>query len=296
MLIFDNGLFVWKGDPKKVKSFKFSQYNGGGQPYTADPYIVVDLIEYARGEAYSRLLPLREHIDKSKLESYPVNLPAPMGLEYFDFQKAGVMYCLDRKVNLIGDEMGLGKTITSIALANVLRISKMLIVCPAGLRLNWLKELNTWHIYKKLFNVVLNGKFGAWNDVTTIISYDLVGPHMNILSQLNFDYAIIDEAQYLKNPAAQRTKNCFKLLSKIPRVSFLTGTPLQNNSLEIYNMVRFGGFHLIDNMNKASYERHFARIYPYLKYSSNSGPDTTDRLLRPILQAPLSSLILPLHR
>jgi SWI/SNF-related matrix-associated actin-dependent regulator 1 of chromatin subfamily A len=74
-----------------------------------------------------------------------ISIPAPEGLEYLGYQKAGIAFALERKGTLIGDEMGLGKTIQAIGLINAAsNLNRVLIVCPASLKLNWAKEIRKW--------------------------------------------------------------------------------------------------------------------------------------------------------
>ena len=80
-----------------------------------------------------------------------ISIPAPPGLEYMPFQRAGIAYALSRRNALIADEPGLGKTIQAIGMLNALPESerkRVLIVVPAYLRLNWQAELHKWLAYR----------------------------------------------------------------------------------------------------------------------------------------------------
>jgi hypothetical protein len=73
--------------------------------------------------------------------------PVPAGLSAFAYQNAGVRYALDKQSVLIADEMGLGKTIQAIGVINADEtIKRVLIVCPASLKLNWKKEIAVWQL------------------------------------------------------------------------------------------------------------------------------------------------------
>jgi SNF2 family DNA or RNA helicase len=71
-------------------------------------------------------------------------VPAPAGMRFEPYQKAGIAYAIARKDTLIGDDMGLGKTVESLGFANVVRPRSILVVGPATLALNWKLEAGRW--------------------------------------------------------------------------------------------------------------------------------------------------------
>lgn len=134
-------------------------------------------------------------------------LPVPDGLSYLPYQRAGIAWAVSRPGSLIADEMGLGKTIQGIGVVNaVTSIRRVLIICPASLKLNWKRECGKWFTRRLKIGVV-SGSFwpGAVVDVV-IINYDLCTRHKAKLHAEEWDCVIIDEAHYLKNPKAARTK------------------------------------------------------------------------------------------
>ena len=83
----------------------------------------------------------QEKIEASRATDADIELPAPEGMEYLPFQKAGIAYALDRPSTLIADEMGLGKTVEALGVINATPdAKKILVICPASLRLNWKQE------------------------------------------------------------------------------------------------------------------------------------------------------------
>ena len=88
----------------------------------------------------------RESVEASRAtDNDAIDIPAPAGLSYLPFQRAGVAYALKRKGTLIADEMGLGKTIQAIGIINALgaeQVRRVLVICPASLKLNWQRELS----------------------------------------------------------------------------------------------------------------------------------------------------------
>lgn len=171
-----------------------------------------------------------------------INIPAPPGLSYYDFQKEDVRTIIDRFIHnrntLLNEEMGLGKTIEICGLLNtVKKISNVLIVCPAGLKLNWLKELTTWLVTQPSMQIIgPKSLTGARYDIT-IINYDILQRHLDFLCSENWNLVVLDEAHYVKNPKSLRAKAISKIRSygKIA----LTGTPILNRPSELWTILKY---------------------------------------------------------
>ena len=93
------------------------------------------------------LVVMKDHLQllaRSRALDSDIKIPAPPGLAYLPYQKAGIAYALQRKDTLFGDDMGLGKTVEALGFANSTRPSRILVVCPATLVLNWKLEAERW--------------------------------------------------------------------------------------------------------------------------------------------------------
>ena len=173
------------------------------------------------------------------LENIPSTVPAPVNCKFFPFQEAGINYICyklkERRVLLLADEQGLGKSIQAIGVANQLNFQRLLIICPASLRHNWSNEVWKWHVCNPGVNIISSGRQKIGCTSTIITSYELA---KHVANQ-DFDFIIIDEAHFLKNDAAIRTKTVLnrivggKVTRKTP-VLFLTGTPIPNNAAEFF--------------------------------------------------------------
>lgn len=231
---------------------------------TASAYRALRFFDIANEQARTILKPYVDGIRESQATNAIIPVPAPVGLEYLPFQKAGIAYASRRMSTLIGDEPGLGKTIQAVGLANYLGLSKMLVLCPAGLRLNWAAEVEKWHLRKTGIQVILNGKQRPQPGKTIITSYDLCAGIAKDLVKLQFDMAVADEGHYLKNPETQRTKLTlgFKgfpgLVNLAPRKLVLTGTPIPNRVNEVYPVVRRIAPETIDNMSYRAFLNYYA--------------------------------------
>lgn len=131
------------------------------------------------------------------------------------YQQEGIDAMLAMKGDvLLADEPGLGKTPQAIGYLNVKRPESVLVVCPASLRENWRRELGEWLAYAP--------------EKLDITSYEQIARHLDT----EYGVAVFDEAHYLKNPKAQRTKNAFLVNAR--RRLYLTGTPIVNRPLDLY--------------------------------------------------------------
>jgi len=193
-----------------------------------------------------------------------IYIPAPPGLEYLPFQKAGIAFANARTNTLIGDEMGLGKTIQAIGLVNLNPdIRRVLVICPASLRLNWAREFKKWDVGGRSIGAVIGSSLrkatarqyvaegirlgSGWLDTdVVIINYDIIGRYLERIHNTQWDLLVVDEAHYLKNWKARRTANILgrahkdETKRKLPiaagRRLFLTGTPIQNRPIELWSL------------------------------------------------------------
>jgi SWI/SNF-related matrix-associated actin-dependent regulator 1 of chromatin subfamily A len=182
-----------------------------------------------RVQKFQRAVSLRaSHAADSKLD-----IPAPEGLVYLPYQRAGVAYALGRPSTLIADEMGLGKTVEAIAVVNAdTSVRSVLVVCPASLKLNWQRECERW-LVRDLEVGVAAKAFPDDADVV-IVNYDLLGKWEKKLRR-EWDVLIVDECHYVKNKEAQRSKRLYAL--QAARKLFLTGTPILNRPVELFPIV-----------------------------------------------------------
>jgi len=184
--------------------------------------------------------------EESKLVSVDVDLPSPEGLSYFPFQKAGIKFAMSRKSTLFGDEMGLGKTMEAIGTINATKKpGKILVVSPKRVKINWRNELQKWLVHDLTISVIETGDVWIDGDVV-IINYDLLKNHSKKIHSIKWNFIIIDEGHYLKNPTAKRTKALFGDDKEMKPVEakhklILTGTPILNRPVEGFSL-----FHYLD--------------------------------------------------
>lgn len=169
-----------------------------------------------------------------------------------EFQKAGVEEIMNRQNVLLADEQGLGKTIQVIEYLNIANIAgnrRVLIICPASLKLNWQRELlrfgSKFSFYAK---VIRHGKdkivgrsviTGEKHNVV-IVNYDLLKSPIVLDEIIAFNPTDVigDEAHYLKNAKTSRAKLVAKIIAKAKKVILVTGTPILNRPIEVHNLLK----------------------------------------------------------
>ncbi len=198
--------------------------------------------------AEEKLAAEKTAIAASRATDADITVPAPAGLAYLPFQRAAVAYAATRSGVLLADEMGLGKTVEAIGIINSRpEIQRILIICPAGLKLNWQRELARW-LVRPMTVGIASGREWPSDAQIIIINYDILDNHEAVIRANEWDLLIADEVHYLKNPRAQRTRAVFghqdrkdekETITPIPAKLrlFLTGTPIVNRPIELWPIV-----------------------------------------------------------
>lgn len=192
-------------------------------------------------------------------------------VQYYDHQITGIRTMMQMRNFLCADDMGLGKSLQAITVAagDVIRgwAEKIIVIAPITLKGNWSDEFDKFsgipHMIlgqtidpknperlKPLSPAKREEQLAEFEAMTgpraLIVNYEQVNKHLASINRLQFDIAIFDEAHYLKNPKAQRTKACHQIIAK--RYFMLTGTPMLNQVNELWGIL-----HLIDKIGYPKY-------------------------------------------
>ena len=163
-----------------------------------------------------------------------------------EYQKEGVMWLKSLEScnlgGILADEMGLGKTIQVISLLAHSK-NQSLIVVPSSLMYNWKKEFEKFMPEIKI--LVITGtkkkrqKLISEKDKYKVIitSYPLIRRDLECFIDTEFEYCILDEGQYIKNPDTKVSKSVKMINSKYRIV--LSGTPIENNLIELWSIFEF---------------------------------------------------------
>ncbi|WP_282203157.1 DEAD/DEAH box helicase [Kitasatospora fiedleri] len=157
------------------------------------------------------------------------------------YQAFGARFALARRKVVIGDEMGLGKTVQALAVLAHLAADgaprRFLVVCPASVLVNWQREtaertVLTPHRYHGPGREAARERWLAGGGVL-VATYE----SLRTLAADPVDALVVDEAHFVKNPAARRTRLVAEWAARTERVLFLTGTPMENRVEEFRTLI-----------------------------------------------------------
>lgn len=188
----------------------------------------------------------------------------------FEHQEKGIKFLLTRNGCILADDMGLGKSIQSIIAALESGAENILVICPASAKINWKREISVFCDDV----VIVDGS--RWQKAKfTIINYDILWKYHTVeekpkkgeenkkvylqreIVNSKFDLVIIDEAHSLKNSKSKRSGivEDFVVNFGIEKCWLLTGTPVMNKPIDLYNLLKLIKSPLVDNW------QHFVKRY-----------------------------------
>ncbi|CAA2977966.1 switch 2 [Olea europaea subsp. europaea] len=217
----------------KLESFRLFEYTGNYEPLVLSPQGEIPVIQ----------------------------VPASVNCRLLEHQREGVKFLYNLYRNnhggVLGDDMGLGKTIQTIAFldavfgkdgesgdlaplkGNCKDKGPVLVVCPSSVIQNWENEFSKWSafivsVYHGPNRDLIIDKLEAHYVEILITSFDTYRIHGSILSEIQWEIVIIDEAHRLKNEKSKLYRACLKI--RTPKRYGLTGTIMQNKIMELFNL------------------------------------------------------------
>lgn len=154
----------------------------------------------------------------------------------FKHQEEGITFLVKQPFSILADEPGLGKTYQAIVALGRSSDDLNVIVCPASMKLNWEQEIGM--VYPEDKVEVISGKWSEIGKDTAwiIVNYDILDkwvPHLRLVG-----FSLVgDEAHYIKGNS-KRTKAFLELAKSAKRIHLLTGTPVMNRPIELYNLLK----------------------------------------------------------
>ncbi|HEY2636708.1 MAG TPA: SNF2-related protein, partial [Solirubrobacteraceae bacterium] len=185
--------------------------------------------------------------------SSSLSVPA-LGGELHPFQAAGVAYALQARRTFIADEPGLGKTVQALAFLEAADAFPALVVCPASLRLNWLREAARWLPAR----AAAPAPSEEAADIR-VASYDVLHRLVEPLTETPPRAVVLDESHYCKTPTARRTQAALAIVEALAPeapVLLLTGTPVVNRPEELAPQLR-----LLGRLEAFGGQGQFNRVY-----------------------------------
>jgi len=176
-----------------------------------------------------------------KVSAYPINLSG-LNATLRSYQEFGVKYALCQEKSLLGDEMGLGKTIQAISAFISLAAegkTHFMVVCPASVVVNWTREIAKFSsLTPHKVHGDVEGALNAWlsGGGVAVTTFETISK-FTLPAHREIDMLVCDEAHYVKNPEAIRTKALLGICAKCRKVLFMTGTPIENKVEEMCFLV-----------------------------------------------------------
>lgn len=158
------------------------------------------------------------------------------------FQGAAVQYAVRARRTFFADEPGLGKTLQALASLETTNAFPALVVCPASLRLNWLREAARWLPGRSVG--VLDPRDAELDHDVQVVSYDVLHRLSDALVRQPPRALVLDEAHFCKNPSARRTQAAVAIAGALDAralVLLLTGTPVVNRPDDLVAQLRILG-------------------------------------------------------
>lgn len=194
----------------------------------------------------------------SEIEAVPI--PKGIKAKLRDYQHHGLNWLAFLDTNQLGgclaDDMGLGKTLQTITFLQYLKVKNpksppSLIIAPTSLIFNWNNEIEKFCPTLKMLTFTgasrLENKDNFDKYDLIISTYGSLLNDIEFLKDLKFNYVILDESQAIKNPNSKRYK-AVRLLNSYNKIA-LTGTPIENNTFDLYAQLNFLNPGLLGNMS-----------------------------------------------
>ncbi len=218
---------VWKDFEKRSPEYYIAlgeMVDHGLDAHSAEGFLSEDVVERVRAQS------LDDRFRRVSLRGY---------------QSFGARFALAQRRVIIGDEMGLGKTIQAIAVLCHLRAGDdryFLVVSPASVLINWQREIEARSHLRvhRLHGPDRELALKTWlkeGDVA-VTTFDSLHD-LKIPASVQVAALVVDEAHYVKNPQARRSKAVRRWTDRVARVLFLSGTPMENRVAEFKNLVDY---------------------------------------------------------
>ncbi len=186
---------------------------------------------------------------------------------------------------ILADDMGLGKTVQALSMLRHYSMQtggvKAMVVCPTTLIYNWENEIKkftpqlTYYIHHGSMRIRDEGGLQKSNVVIT--TYGTLRSDIQVMMKIAFDYVILDESQAIKNPGSKVARAACLLTAK--NRLCMSGTPLQNNTFDIYAQMNFLNPGLLGSVE--FFRNEFAN--PIDKFGEPEQKDHLRKLLYPFI-------------
>lgn len=187
--------------------------------------------EHARVTAIQKAEQAREDIKRYEI------ILGTLDRKPFEHQDSGIRWLIETRFAILADDMGLGKTFQALIAARALN-HRVVVVCPAGLRLNWIREAEICRVRVEVY---------SWAKLPKMPKGDFT--------------LIADEAHYAQNMKAARTKKFLELAADAKACFLLSGTPIKNGRPSNLFPLLVAAKHPL-GANKSAFEKRYCDAHP----------------------------------
>lgn len=271
--------------------FKMGNLDGNELKISKIHFSTIEALEEVKAnyEVYSEIEEKKRKLIDYDFEHNRVDPPENLNATLRPYQHAGFqwMQFLNKTAwgGILADDMGLGKTLQTLTILlhsyHQNNRVKFLVVCPTSLIYNWESECKkftpdlTFHIYhgvNRKKNVT-----GLQTSNLIITTYGTLRSDIEMLSRMDWEYVVLDESQTIKNPLSQASKATLQLQAKNKLA--LSGTPIQNNTFDIYSQMNFLNPGMLGSMD--FFKNEFAN--PIDKMQDENAKKYLKKLIYPFL-------------
>jgi SWI/SNF-related matrix-associated actin-dependent regulator 1 of chromatin subfamily A len=211
-------------------------------------------------DLFAQKIALVAHVKPASDLSLPLKTEG-INSKLYPFQVIAVRQILQQRVRIVAFEMGLGKTGVAIEAMRLANVQRVCVVCPAVVRQHWLDELDIWWPNHPRAEIIEKGSELS-NAPIIIISYALFAH----IQERSFDFFVLDEAHYIKNSSAGRSKILKEWLStNLGRTTkyciALTATPITNEPKDLW--------HLLDCLWPGRFGKYWSFAFHYCQVEKN---------------------------
>lgn len=226
-----------RNDTVKISNYQFNIIDELFEELTKKPQFLLKLQE-------------KKHRLKNLATETSAKIPKEIKATLRPYQKEGFDWLIFLHQNELGgclaDDMGLGKTLQTITFLQYLKTKTKnklpsLVIAPTSLIFNWKKEIEKF--CPTLSTLIYTGSkrknlLDDFKNTDVILStYGSLLNDISFLKDEKFNYLILDESQAIKNPNSKRYK-AVRLIDSFNRLA-LTGTPIENNTFDLYSQMNF---------------------------------------------------------
>jgi SWI/SNF-related matrix-associated actin-dependent regulator of chromatin subfamily A-like protein 1 len=195
---------------------------------------------FERQEVFDFWVPKAAMLKDNSIKDVEIDFSKYSHRPLMSHQEEAVKRLVVNRRFILADDMGLGKTTATVVGALETGSKKVLVICPASLKINWQREISN---YTDRSISIIDGK--KWEDADFIIInfdiiknfHDVTNKDESIILKSKFDLVIIDEAHYIQNAQAQRTKLINDFVKIVDRLWLLTGTPITSRPINYFNLL-----------------------------------------------------------